>query len=49
MPDYVLEIVEGPEAGRQIPLAGPVVIGRDPVRPASRSSRTSSSPASTSG
>jgi pSer/pThr/pTyr-binding forkhead associated (FHA) protein len=31
MPDYVLEIVEGPEAGRQIPLAGPVVIGRDPT------------------
>ena len=30
MPDYVLEIVEGPEAGRQIPLAGPVVLGRDP-------------------
>jgi pSer/pThr/pTyr-binding forkhead associated (FHA) protein len=30
MADYVLEIVEGPEAGRQIPLAGPVVIGRDP-------------------
>jgi pSer/pThr/pTyr-binding forkhead associated (FHA) protein len=30
MPDYVLEIIEGPEAGRQIPLAGPVVIGRDP-------------------
>ena len=31
MPDYVLEIVEGPEAGRQIPLAAPVVIGRDPT------------------
>src|SRR6266849_6527287 len=30
MADYVLEIVEGPEAGRQIPLARPVVIGRDP-------------------
>lgn len=30
MPDYVLEIVEGPEAGRQIPLLGPTVIGRDP-------------------
>ena len=28
--DFVLEIVEGPEAGRQIPLAGPVVLGRDP-------------------
>src|SRR5437667_7601471 len=30
MADYVLEIVEGPEAGRQIPLAGPVEVGRDP-------------------
>ena len=30
MADYVLEIVEGPEAGRQIPLAGATVIGRDP-------------------
>ena len=30
MADYVLEIVEGPEAGRQIPLFGAVVIGRDP-------------------
>ena len=30
MADYVLEIVEGPEAGRQIPLAGPVELGRDP-------------------
>jgi hypothetical protein len=30
MADYVLEIVEGPEAGRMIPLAGPVEIGRDP-------------------
>ena len=29
MPDYVLEIIEGPEAGRQIPLPGPVVLGRD--------------------
>ena len=29
MADYVLEIVEGPEAGRMIPLAGPVEIGRD--------------------
>lgn len=29
MADYVLEIVEGPEAGRLIPLAGPVEIGRD--------------------
>jgi pSer/pThr/pTyr-binding forkhead associated (FHA) protein len=31
MADYVLEIVEGPEAGRQIPLAGATVIGRDPT------------------
>ena len=30
MSDYVLEIVEGPEAGRRIPLNGPVEIGRDP-------------------
>jgi predicted component of type VI protein secretion system len=30
MADYVLEIVEGPEAGRVIPLAGAVEIGRDP-------------------
>ena len=30
MADYVLEIVEGPEAGRVIPLAGTVEIGRDP-------------------
>jgi pSer/pThr/pTyr-binding forkhead associated (FHA) protein len=30
MADYVLEIIEGPEAGRQIPLAGATVIGRDP-------------------
>ena len=29
MGDYVLEIVEGPEAGRIIPLAGAVEIGRD--------------------
>ena len=30
MPDYVLEIVEGPEAGRQIPLPDqPFEIGRD--------------------
>ena len=29
MADYVLEIVEGPEAGRMIPLAGPVELGRD--------------------
>jgi hypothetical protein len=31
MPDYVLEIVEGPEAGRQVPVAGEVVVGRDPA------------------
>lgn len=30
MPDYVLEIVEGPEAGRQIPVSGTTVLGRDP-------------------
>ncbi|HXZ57556.1 MAG TPA: FHA domain-containing protein [Gaiellaceae bacterium] len=30
MPDYLLEIVEGPEAGRRIPLAGPIELGRDP-------------------
>lgn len=29
MADYVLEIVEGPEAGRMIPLTGPVELGRD--------------------
>lgn len=29
MADYVLEIVEGPEAGRMIPLAGSTEIGRD--------------------
>jgi pSer/pThr/pTyr-binding forkhead associated (FHA) protein len=31
VPDYVLEIVEGPEAGRRIPLSGPLEIGRDPT------------------
>jgi hypothetical protein len=30
MPDYTLEIVEGPEAGRRIPLTGPIELGRDP-------------------
>ncbi len=30
MPDYVLEIVEGPEAGKLIPLAEPLELGRDP-------------------
>ena len=29
MANYVLEIVEGPEAGRMIPLDGPIEIGRD--------------------
>ncbi len=31
MSEYVLEIVEGPEAGRRIALAGPLELGRDPV------------------
>jgi pSer/pThr/pTyr-binding forkhead associated (FHA) protein len=30
MSEYVLEIVEGPEAGRVIPLNGPTELGRDP-------------------
>jgi pSer/pThr/pTyr-binding forkhead associated (FHA) protein len=30
MPDFVLEIVEGPEAGRRIPVTGELVLGRDP-------------------
>ena len=30
MPEYVLEIVEGPEAGRRISLAQPRELGRDP-------------------
>lgn len=30
MPDYVLEIVEGPEAGRRIELNSSVELGRDP-------------------
>src|SRR3954451_7806628 len=29
MPRMLLEIVEGPGAGRQVPLDGPVVVGRD--------------------
>ena len=29
MPEYALEIVEGPEAGRQIPVAAALVLGRD--------------------
>jgi pSer/pThr/pTyr-binding forkhead associated (FHA) protein len=31
MSDYVLEIVEGPEAGRIIPLNGATEVGRDPA------------------
>jgi pSer/pThr/pTyr-binding forkhead associated (FHA) protein len=31
VPEYVLEIVEGPEAGRRIPLDGPLELGRDPA------------------
>ncbi|MGZ4381120.1 MAG: FHA domain-containing protein [Gaiellaceae bacterium] len=31
MPDYLLEIVEGPEAGRRIPLSEPIELGRDPA------------------
>jgi predicted component of type VI protein secretion system len=31
MTGYVLEIVEGPEAGRRLPLSGAVEIGRDPA------------------
>jgi pSer/pThr/pTyr-binding forkhead associated (FHA) protein len=30
VPEYVLEIVEGPEAGRRIELAGALELGRDP-------------------
>ena len=30
MAAYALEIVEGPEAGRTIPLTHPVELGRDP-------------------
>ena len=30
MPEFVLEIVEGPEAGRRIELSGPLELGRDP-------------------
>jgi len=30
MPEYVLEIVEGPEAGRRISLDQPLELGRDP-------------------
>lgn len=29
MPEFMLEIVEGPEAGRRIPLSGPLELGRD--------------------
>jgi pSer/pThr/pTyr-binding forkhead associated (FHA) protein len=31
VPEFVLEIVEGPEAGRRISLEGPLELGRDPV------------------
>jgi len=31
VPEFMLEIVEGPEAGRRIPLAGPLELGRDPT------------------
>ncbi len=31
MPEFMLEIVEGPEAGRRIPLSGPLELGRDPM------------------
>jgi hypothetical protein len=31
VPEYVLEIVEGPEAGRRIALNGPLELGRDPT------------------
>jgi pSer/pThr/pTyr-binding forkhead associated (FHA) protein len=30
VPEFVLEIVEGPEAGRRISLTGPLELGRDP-------------------
>ena len=30
MADQILEIVEGPSAGKQVPLDGPLEIGRDP-------------------
>jgi len=30
MPEFVLEIVEGPEAGRRMSLTGPLELGRDP-------------------
>jgi pSer/pThr/pTyr-binding forkhead associated (FHA) protein len=29
VPDYVLEIIEGPEAGKRISLGGPLELGRD--------------------
>ena len=31
MLEYVLEIVEGPEAGRRLSLSGPLELGRDPA------------------
>jgi pSer/pThr/pTyr-binding forkhead associated (FHA) protein len=30
MDEYSLEIVEGPQAGRRIPVSGPLELGRDP-------------------
>ena len=30
MSTLTLEVIEGPDAGRQVPLTGPVDIGRDP-------------------
>jgi hypothetical protein len=31
VPEYVLEIIEGPEAGRRMSLDGPLELGRDPA------------------
>ena len=31
MPEFMLEIVEGTEEGRRIPLSGPIELGRDPM------------------
>ena len=33
MSDLILEIVEGPEAGKQVPLDGVLEVGRDPALP----------------
>ena len=40
MPEFMLEIVEGPEAGRQVPLTGPLELGSATRRPARPSPRT---------